>query len=414
MLRYLLNKERFSWALYDWANSAFWTTVVAGFFPIFFKSYWASELDGPSSSAILGTKNSIAGFGIVLIAPILGIIADKAGAKKTFLVFFAFLGIIATGSFFFIPSGFWITASILFGISLLGGSGSNIFYDSLIVDVSDEKKRNVVSGFGYGLGYLGGGLLFVFNVLFYLYPARFGFENEVQAILVSFLTVSLWWFIFTIPLFLNVQEQKPSTKTDRLIRSSFKELVNTISNISKYKNITIFLIAYWLYIDGVDTITRMSVAYGSDIGLEASTMITALIVVQFIAFPSAIIYGYLAERYGQFLFLAIGIVAYIFITINSYFMETARDFYILAIAIGLVQGGVQSVSRAIFSKLVPPDKVAEFFGFYNFVGKSAVVFGPALVGWVAYLTGDPRNGIFSLLALFVPGLIVLLFVPKSK
>ncbi len=247
-----------------------------------------------------------------------------------------------------------------------------------------------------------------------MYPTWFGFENEVQAILVSFLTVSIWWFIFTIPLFINVQEQKPSIKTDRLIRSSFKELVNTISNISKYKNITIFLIAYWLYIDGVDTITRMSVAYGSDIGLEASTMITALIVVQFIAFPSAIIYGYLAERYGQFLFLAIGIVAYILITINSYFMETARDFYTLAVAIGLVQGGVQSVSRAIFSKMVPPDKVAEFFGFYNFVGKSAVVFGPALVGWVAYLTGDPRNGIFSLLALFIPGLIVLLLVPKSK
>ena len=154
MLRYLLNKERFSWALYDWANSAFWTTVVAGFFPIFFKSYWAAELDGPSSSAVLGTTNSIAGFCIVLMAPILGTIADKAGAKKNFLVFFALLGIIATGSFFFIPSGYWITASILFGISLLGGSGSNIFYDSLIVDVSDEKKRNIISGFGYGLGYL--------------------------------------------------------------------------------------------------------------------------------------------------------------------------------------------------------------------------------------------------------------------
>ena len=414
MLRYLFNKERFSWALYDWANSAFWTTVVAGFFPIFFKSYWASDLDGPSSSAILGTTNSIAGFCIVLMAPILGTIADKAGAKKNFLVFFALLGIIATGLFFFIPNGFWITASILFGISLLGGSGSNIFYDSLIVDVSNEKKRNIVSGFGYGLGYLGGGILFVFNVLFYLYPTWFGFENEIQAILISFLTVSIWWFIFTIPLFLNVQEKKPSIKTNQLISSSFKELANTISNISKYKNITIFLIAYWLYIDGVDTITRMSVAYGSDIGLEASSMITALIVVQFIAFPSAIIYGYLAERYGQFLFLSIGIIAYILITINSYFMETARDFYTLAVAIGLVQGGVQSVSRAIFSKMVPPDKVAEFFGFYNFVGKSAVVFGPALVGWVAYLTSEPKNGIFSLLALFIPGLIVLLLVPKSK
>ena len=251
------------------------------------------------------------------MAPILGTIADKAGAKKNFLVFFGRLGIIATGSFFFKPSGYWIVASILFGISLLGASGSNIFYDSLIVDVSDENNRNIVSGFGYGLGYLGGGILFVFNVLFYLYPSWFGFENEVQAILVSFLTVSIWWFIFTIPLFTNVQEQKPSIKPDHLITSSFKELVNTISNISKYKNITIFLIAYWLYIDGVDTITRMSVAYGSDIGLEASTMITALIVVQFIAFPSAIIYGYLAERYGQFLFLAVGIAAYILITINS-------------------------------------------------------------------------------------------------
>ena len=409
-------REKFSWSLYDWANSVFATTVLAGFFPLFFKSFWAGDLDDATSTALLGTVSSVAGLIIVLIAPILGAMADLSRNKKLFLLIFALLGIISTSILFFISYGFWEWSLIIFGLSIIGFSGANIFYDSLLIDVSSDEDRNYVSSMGYALGYLGGGILFLINVLMYLYPSYFNLNSQTEGILYSFLSVALWWFVFSMPLFLFVKQKKINDIDDfkNPFKQSFIRVLNTFKEIKKYKPVLIFLIAYWFYIDAIDTIVRMAVAYGTDLGFDSSKLIIALIFTQFIGFPATFAYGYLAEKFGLFNMLVVGILIYILICIYSLFITSATDFFILAGLVGLVQGGVQSVSRTIFSRLIPQDKATEFFGFYNLIGKSAVVVGPALVGWMAYIFDNPKAGIISLLLLFIPGIIILFYVPKTS
>ena len=409
-------REKFSWSLYDWANSVFATTVLAGFFPLFFKSFWAGDLDDTTSTALLGTVSSVAGLIIVLIAPILGAMADLSRNKKLFLLIFALLGIISTSILFFISYGFWEWSLIIFGLSIIGFSGANIFYDSLLIDVSSDEDRNYVSSMGYALGYLGGGILFLINVLMYLYPSYFNLNSQTEGILYSFLSVALWWFVFSMPLFLFVKQKKINDIADfkNPFKQSFIRVLNTFREIKKYKPVLIFLIAYWFYIDAIDTIVRMAVAYGTDLGFDSSKLIIALIFTQFIGFPATFAYGYLAEKFGLFNMLVVGILIYILICIYSLFITSATDFFILAGLVGLVQGGVQSVSRTIFSRLIPQDKATEFFGFYNLIGKSAVVVGPALVGWMAYIFDNPKAGIISLLLLFIPGIIILFYVPKTS
>ena len=409
-------REKFSWSLYDWANSVFATTVLAGFFPLFFKSFWAGDLDDATSTALLGTVSSIAGLIIVLIAPILGAMADLSRNKKLFLLIFALLGIISTSILFFISYGFWEWSLIIFGLSIIGFSGANIFYDSLLIDVSSDEDRNYVSSMGYALGYLGGGILFLINVLMYLYPSYFNLNSQTEGILYSFLSVALWWLVFSIPLFLFVKQKKIDDIADfkHPFKQSFLRVLNTFREIKKYKAVLIFLIAYWFYIDAIDTIVRMAIAYGTDLGFDSSKLIIALIFTQFIGFPATFAYGFLAEKFGLFNMLVVGILIYILICIYSLFITSATDFFILAGLVGLVQGGVQSVSRTIFSRLIPQGKATEFFGFYNLIGKSAVVVGPALVGWMAYIFDNPKAGIISLLLLFIPGIIILFYVPRTS
>ena len=406
----IINIEVWSWAFYDWANSAFATTVMAGFFPIFFKSFWAEDLTGPESSAWLGTANSVSGLVIVCIAPFLGALADITNKKKLFLGLFAFLGIITTGSLFFIAQGMWVTAMIIYIFACIGFSGGNVFYDSLLINVSSDQNRNRVSALGYSLGYLGGGFLFVLNVAMYQSPEFFGLKSITEAVLFSFLSVSVWWGVFSIPIFRFVNEDpinKSEIKVSNLFIQSLQRVISTFKDIRQYKTLSLFLLAYWLYMDGVDTIVRMALAYGADIGLDASDMILALIITQFVGFPATILYGILGDKLGLKLMLSVGIIGYIFVTIFSIFITNISGFYFLATIIGLFQGGVQSISRTIFSQLIPPEKATEFFGFYNLVGKSAVVFGPILVGWIAYIFDNPDYGILSLLLLFIPGLLVL-------
>ena len=413
-----ITKEQWSWAFYDWANSAFATTVMAGFFPLFYKSYWASSFLAQESTAILGTINSIAGLIIMFLAPILGAYADITNARNAMLRVFAISGIIATGALFFLPQGEWFIAAISFIIGVIGFSGGNILYDSLILSVSTSKERNKVSSLGFSLGYLGGGLLFLGNVFMYLSPQSFGLSSNVEAVLWSFLSVALWWGIFSLPLFFYVQSDPVKNPIDfKPIKSSIvalKNVLTTIRMVKSYKRPAIFLLAYWLYIDGVDTIIRMATAYGSDIGLDTSSMITALLLTQFIGFPSTLFFAVYANKFGFKKILSIGISIYILVCFYSAYMTTAKEFYILAATIGLVQGGIQAISRSFFSNLIPAEKASEFFGFYNLVGKSAVVFGPALVAWVALFFGNPRFGILSLLLLFIPGLILLWFVPEDE
>ena len=412
-----LNKSVWSWALYDWANSAFATTVMAGFFPIFFKSYWASDLSDAESTFAIGSVNSLVGLLIAFSAPVLGAFADAGDSKRKFLFSFAFLGIITTGYLFFIPDSSWKIAIIFYGLGVIGFSGANVFYDSLLVTVSKEEERNRTSALGFSLGYLGGGILFLLNVIMFLYPNWFGLESQIEAVLWSFMSVALWWLIFSLPIYLNVKEPTQSSSgksVNRIITEAFSSLLNTARSIKEYKSAVIFLLAYFLYMDGVDTIIRMATSYGSDIGLSATSMIQALLLTQFVGFPATLVFGYYADKFGYKYSLSFAIVVYIFVVLFSSQMDTALEFYVVACVVGLVQGGVQAISRSFFSTLIPTNKAAEFFGFYNFIGKSSVFIGPFMVSGIALVTGSPSYGILSLLILFIPGLILLWMVPDKN
>ena len=409
-----LSDQAWRWAFYDWANSAFATTVMAGFFPIFFKSYWANDLSDAESTFVIGSANSLVGLLIAISAPVLGAFADAGNAKKKLLLTFAILGIFSTGYLFFIPESSWKFAITFYAIGVIGFSGGNIFYDALLVSVAKDHERNKVSSLGFSLGYLGGGLLFLVNVLMFSFPGFFGLQSEIEAILWSFLSVAIWWSIFTIPLMTGVKEPNASKNDKGLLRTvkeAFKSLYETSKSIKNYKSAGVFLLAYFLYMDGVDTIIRMATSYGSDIGISAQSMIGALLLTQFIGFPATLIFGRYSDKFGHKETLSFAIIIYIGVVIFSAQMDSAIEFFIMASVIGLVQGGVQAISRSYFSSLIPENKAAEFFGFYNFIGKSSVFIGPFMVSGIALLTDSPGLGILSLLLLFIPGLIILRKVP---
>ena len=412
-----LSKQAWRWAFYDWANSAFATTVMAGFFPIFFKSYWATDLTDAESTFVIGSANSIVGLLIAVSAPVMGAFADAGDSKKTLLLTFAVLGIISTGYLFFIPESSWKFAIIFYSVGVIGFSGGNIFYDALLVSVAEDKDRNRVSSLGFSLGYLGGGLLFLLNVLMFSFPNLFGLSTQIEAVLWSFLSVAIWWSIFTVPLITGVKEPQINNKNNGFIvtsKEAFKSLYATARSIKQYRSAVVFLLAYFLYMDGVDTIIRMATSYGSDIGLSAQSMIGALLLTQFIGFPATLVFGNYSDRFGHKQTLTFAIIIYIGVVLFSSQMDSAVEFFIMASVIGLVQGGVQAISRSFFSSLIPENKAAEFFGFYNFIGKSSVFIGPFMVSGIALLTDNPSLGILSLLLLFVPGLILLRRVPESK
>ena len=399
--------------MYDWANSAFSTTVMAGFFPIFFEKYWSNPDDVIQSTYQLGWANSLASIVIAALAPFLGAIADRGSAKKKFLIFFCYMGMVMTGGLYMVGQGQWQMAVMVYIAASVGFMGANIFYDSLLPSVAPKEKMNYVSSLGFALGYIGGGLLFLINVLMYLHPQWFGVADAATAIKLSFLSVAVWWGVFTIPLLLFVPEPQISDSLPlvRAISAGYRQLRITFKQIRQLKIIGMFLLAYWLYIDGVDTIIRMSVKMGSSLGFEAGDLITALLMVQFIAFPAALGYNWFASKIGTKKAVLIAIGGYSVVTLLAYFMTVKLHFYILAALIGLFQGGVQALSRSLFTRLVPRGKEAEFFGFYNFIGKSSVFFGPFMVSGIALITNSPGAGILSLLILFIPGLILLRKVP---
>jgi len=401
-----LNKTTFSWALYDWANSAYATVVLAGFFPLFFKQYWSGAVDVSTSTFQLGLTNSIASTVIVILAPVLGAIADAGNSKKRLLLFFAALGILMTAGLYFVAQDETYLALSLFALSVVGFSGSIIFYDALIVGICEEKSYDKLSTFGYAAGYLGGGLLFAFDVYMTLNPADFGFASSADAVKFSFLTVSVWWFLFSLPLFFNVPEIKTSqpVQLHKAIFNGFKQLKITFNNIKKLRMVLLFLCAYWLYIDGVDTIVRMAVDY----------LIIALLITQFVGFPAAIGFGYLAQYIGTKRGILIGIIVYLLVTVWASQIQVVSEFYTLAIIIGLVQGGVQALSRSFYARIIPENRAAEFFGFYNMLGKFAAVLGPVMMGVVSLLTQSPRISILSISLLFILGGILLYYVDEEK
>ncbi len=401
-----------SWALYDWANSAFATTVMAGFFPIFFKKYWANPENLTQSTYYLGLANSIASILVAALAPFLGAIADRGTTKKKFLFTFAFLGVIMTGGLWMVAQGQWQIAILFYILATVGFSGGNIFYDSLLPGVASEKKVDYVSSLGFGLGYLGGGILFLANVLMYQMPEMFGIADGATAIRLSFLSVAIWWAVFSIPIFLWVEEPKIYKKVGiiKSINLGWKQLADTVRDIKHLKVVGLFLFAYWFYIDGVDTIVRMAVDIGVTLGFDDSALIIALLMVQFIAFPCTLLFAKYSNKVGLKKAIMTGIIGYGVITFLGYFMTQTWHFFILAGMIGLFQGGIQALSRSLYTRLIPKEKAAEFFGFYNMLGKFAAVIGPFMLGTITIVTGNVRLGILSILILFIIGGFLLLKV----
>jgi MFS transporter, UMF1 family len=428
------SKAVWGWALYDWANSAFATTVMAGFFPVFFKQYWSHGADVNLSTAQLALGNSVAGIAMALLAPVLGAVADRSAATKRLLLLFAYLGVLATAALYWVERGCWQWAIVLYAIGVVGFSGANVFYDALLPSVAPAGRLDTVSSLGYALGYLGGGLLFLVNVLMATRPEWFGIADGAAAVRLAFVSVALWWGGFSLFTLAWVPEPGAGQARPgvfRAVADGLRELRGTVARLRSYRPAFVFLAAYWCYIDGVDTIIRMAVDYGLSLGFPASDLIAALLIVQFVGFPAAIAFGRMGQRLGPRRAIFIGIAVYMGVTVWGTVMSDRTEFYVMAVVIGLVQGGVQALSRSYYARLIPPDKPAEFFGFYNMLGKFASVVGPALMGGVGLLVRGvlmpdaptaeqltrvgqtaARWGIASILVLFVAGAVLLYFVKE--
>lgn len=417
-------KAIFGWAFYDWANSAFATTIMAGFFPLFFKEFWSSGVDATVSTARLGLANSVAGTTVALLAPVLGAIADKGTSRKKFLMFFACIGIVMTSSLYMVSEGNWPHAVLLYIFAIIGFSGGNVFYDSLITGIASENRLDLVSSLGFALGYLGGGTLFALNVWMTIKPEVFGFTGAQEAVKISFISVGIWWAVFSIPLILFVKEpENANAKKDmNAVKDGLAQLKKTFIEIRHLKTIFLFLFAYWLYIDGVDTIIVMAIDYGISIGLKSNDLIVALLITQFVGFPCAILFGYLGSGIGAKRAIFIAIAVYLFVSIWGAFMQSREEFYILAIIVGLVQGGIQALSRSFYARIIPVEKSAEYFGFYNMIGKFATVLGPVFMGGIGLLVRSmgyssniaSRVSISSISIFFIIGGILLYFVNEHR
>ena len=413
-----INKENLSWALYDWANSAYATTVLAVFFPVFFSEFWSSGAEPSVTTARLGIANSIIGVILMIIAPVLGTLSDISGSKKKYLMIATAGGAVSTAVLYFTGGGEWANALLLYSVSSVCFSTGIILYDALLSSVAGKEKYNMVSSFGYSLGYLGGGVLLAVNILMTLKPQFFGLSSGSEAVRLSFVTVAAWWILFSIPLFIFVKEKKAyKEKFDLLKRivKSFMQISDTFRHIKEIRNVYLFLIAYWLYIDGVDTIIRMAMDFGLSINLERNSLITALLITQFVGFPAALTAGLIFKgRDGARKGILISIIAYLLITVLGAFMTTEFHFYLLAGAVGLVQGGIQALSRSYFAAIIPVDMSGEFFGFYNMIGKFAVILGPLFIAVtgltlrnIGFSSGAAsRGGVLSVAVFFILGGII--------
>lgn len=416
----LHRKELRAWALYDWANSAFATTIMAAVLPIYYARVAAGELPGNVATAYWGYTVSISVLLVVALAPVLGAIADRAGARKRFLGAFLVLGVSGTAALYLVGSGDWLLASVVFILANVGFNGANVFYDALLPDIATPDEVDRISTGGWAIGYLGGGLLLLVNLIMIERPELFGFADAGVASRWTFVSVAVWWAVFSIPLLRNVPETRPQrTETEGddgvgHIRAAFGRLAETFRAARRYPDTFKFLIAFWLYVDGIETIIKMATIYGTEIGIGQGDLIGALLLVQFIGIPFTFLFGGLAGRFGPKNGIYIALAAYTGITILGYFMQEPWHFWALAGAVGVVQGGAQALSRSLFATLIPQGRAAEFFSFYSVFKKSAGIVGPALFGIVAQISGTSRLGILSLIAFFVGGMILLSRVDVEK
>ena len=396
-----------SWIAYDAGNSAFATTVVAAFFPIFYLEFWASTMPKVEASIYLNWTLVICNTLILLSGPVIGAYTDINRSTKSALNIFTIIGALFVGSLFFIDVGSWLYALIFFGIANYCFCVAQIPYDKILTKITTPNNFSIISNQGYAWGYFGGGALFLLNALMSIYPSSFGLASQAEAIRISFLMVSIWWLLFLIPLFLNFKETKTEQHSISVFSSSFKNIFNTLKSVYQYKNAFLFLIAFFLFIDGAHTVIYLASTFALNLGLETSSIIQALILVQFVAFPATLLWGYVANKYGDKLVLYITIASYICIIVYSTTLSSAFEFYLLAAWVGFVQGGIQGSSRGMFGKLIPNEKAGEFFGLYNVMGRAGAILGPLMVGTLLTLYGNVRIALLPIAVLFIIGGLLL-------
>jgi UMF1 family MFS transporter len=423
------------WALYDWANSAFATTVMAVFFPILYKQYWSQGIDVNLSTFRLGVGNAVAGLVVALMAPVLGAAADHSGHRKGLLICFTYLGVLMTALLACISQDHWLIALAIYALGVIGFSGAIVFYDALLPRVAPPGRIDQVSSLGYALGYLGGGLLLALNVFMTMKPRLFGMTDATQAVKAAFVSVALWWGLFALftVAWVPADPKERNLPLLRQIGTGWRQVLTTLKKIRQLKTLFTFLLAYWCYIDGVDTIVRMAVDYGMSIGFNRNDLIAALLITQFVGFPAALLFGLLAGKWGIRRGIYLALAVYIAVTLWGAAMTRVYEFYILAAVIGLVQGGIQALSRSYYTRLIPPHQSAEFFGFYNMLGKFATIIGPLLMGLTGLLVKRimlppaptpeqlqavgllaTRTGIVSVLLLFFLGAALFYCVDETK
>ncbi|MCC6794176.1 MAG: MFS transporter [Candidatus Hydrogenedentes bacterium] len=409
-----MTKQERSWILYDCANSAQTLIVTTSILPIFFKTYAAKGMEDVESTFYWSIGNTVAMIFVAIMSPILGALADHRGYKKRLFITFLFIGLIATAALPAVQEGQWLFCLVLFGISTIGFYGAVVFYDSFLVDVASKDRMDWISSSGFAWGYVASTVPYIACMLMIGQFERFGFSSKLEPTRLAFIVTAIWWFVLSIPMLRNVRQVHYVAEHANPVAESLSRLGATLKNIPKYKALFGFLIAYFLYIDGVHTIYKLAIAFGLDIGIPQDELLKVLLVTQIVAFPCAILFGYLAKYFGAKRMVLIGIGMYFLVTSLAYFIREVWHFWALGMMIAFAQGGIQSLSRSMFAKLVPPENAAQFFGFYDIFGKFATILGPVMVGGIGWATGDTRMGVFSLIILFAAGGLLLMRVDESK
>ncbi len=416
-----------AWAMYDWANSAMVTTIVAAIFPIYFQRVAAADLAPTIATQRFAVATTISLLLVALVAPVLGAIADSAPLKKSLLGMFLGLGVLSTAGMFFIHRGDWQLALVLFVAADIGACGSFVFYDALLRHVAREDEIDRVSTSGYALGYLGGGILLALNVAWIERPDWFGLAtgsdlSEAELTLptrLAFLSVSVWWLLFSLPLFLRVSEPPVESTEIRpgaahVALSALGKLFQTFRRLRDYKDAILMLAAFLAYNDGIGTIIRLATIYGAEIGLDRAALVVSILVVQFVGVPCAILFGMLAGRFGPKRSIYAGLLVYLGITVFAYYLQTETQFFLIAVLVGLVQGGTQALSRSLFASMIPKRESTEFFAMFSLSEKFAGILGPAVFAAMVFLTGSSRNGILSVIGFFAAGGYLLTKVDVEK
>jgi len=407
-----IDKKVFAWALYDWANSAFALSVLAVLFPLFLGSYWSAGDSGAAVTARLAWITAGASAIVSILAPIFGTIADKGGFRKHFLLILALIGAFMTAMLGLVDEGDWPLALGFYLVASIGFYSSTVFYDSLIIDVTKPRYYSFVSSLGFSLGYLGGATLLALHVWMLTSPGTFGLASATEAMKFAFVSVGAWWALFLIPLIAFVPESRSGIAVaSGVVRAAYKELKSTISHIRRFRNVVVFLLAYWLYIGGVFTVIFMAANYGQRLGFSQQDLVKALMITNFVGFPATLLYGFFGHNFGSRLGIYFALIVYVAVCSWAVFMTEVHQFYVMAIIIGCVQGGVQGLSRSLYASLIPPSQPGEFFGFYNMVTKFSHVLGPVMVGLAATFTEDPKYVLLILLPLFIGGALLLRQIP---